>query len=167
MLQSKGGRDAKAAAKNIDKGIETQPEPAPAGISPDFVSSVGRGMLVTGKVISPGKLQIFGCVPGEIHAGQLVVCDGGSIDGTIIAPDAVIQGAFKSTIYGNTVKPQNSAVVEGEIFYRWLTIEEDAQFEGVSRRLDRPVVAPPVGETDEPTVAAPAVQADPIFEPAA
>jgi cytoskeletal protein CcmA (bactofilin family) len=105
--------------------------------------------------------------PGEIHAGQLVVCDGGSIDGTIIAPDAVIQGALKGTIYGNAVKLQNSAVVEGEIFNRWLTIEEDAQFEGVSRRLDRPVDAQPVGETDEPTVAAPAVQADPIFEPAA
>lgn len=162
FFQSKGVRDARSA-----KGIETQPEPTPAGVSPDLVSSVGRGMLVTGKVICPGILQIFGCVTGEIHAGQLVVCDGGSVDGTIIAQDAVIQGAFKGTIYGNTVKLQNSAVVEGEVFNRSLSIEQDAQFEGVSRRLDRPVEAPSIGDADEPTVAAPAVQADPIFEPVA
>ncbi len=163
FFQSKSGRDAKAAARSI----ETQAEPAPVGTLPDLVSSIGRGMLVTGKVICPGILQIFGSVTGEIHAGQLVVCDGGSVDGTIIAQEAVIQGAFKGTIYGNTVKLQNSAVVEGEVFNRSLSIEQDAQFEGVSRRLDRPVEAPSIGDADEPTVAAPAVQADPIFEPAA
>lgn len=162
FFQSKSGRDASAV-----KSIETQPEPAPVGQLPDLVSSVGRGMLVTGKVICPGVLQIFGCVTGEIHAAQLVVCDEGSVDGTIIAQEAVIQGTFKGTIYGNSVKLQNSAVVEGEIFNRSLTIEQDAQFEGVSRRLDRPVEPPSVGEVPaEPTVAAPAIQTDPIFDPA-
>ena len=80
FFQSKSGRDARAA-----NSIETHPEPAPVGQSPDLVSSVGRGMLVTGKVICPGILQIFGCVTGEIHAGQLVVCDEGSVDGEIAA----------------------------------------------------------------------------------
>lgn len=64
-------------------------------------------------------------------------------------------------------KLQNSAVVEGEIFNRSLTIELDAQFEGVLRRLDRLVEAPSVGEVPaEPTVASPAIQTDPIFDPA-
>lgn len=163
FFQSKNGRDARAA-----KTVEMQPEPMPVGASPEGVSSVGRGMLVTGKVICPGMLQIFGCVTGEIHAAHLVVCDEGSVDGTIIAQDAVIQGAFKGTIYGNSVKLQGSAVVEGEIFNRSLSIEQDAQFEGVSRRLDRPVEAPSIGELPgEPTIAAPAMQADPTFEPAA
>ncbi len=153
FFQSKNGRDARAA-----KTVEMQPEPMPVGASPEGVSSVGRGMLVTGKVICPGMLQIFGCVTGEIHAAHLVV----------IAQDAVIQGAFKGTIYGNSVKLQGSAVVEGEIFNRSLSIEQDAQFEGVSRRLDRPVEAPSIGELPgEPTIAAPAMQADPTFEPAA
>ena len=98
FFQSKGTRDARAA-----KSIKIQPEPLPVGASPEAVSSVGRGMLVTGKVICPGMLQIFGCVTGEIHAAQLVVCDEGSVDGTIISREAVIQGAFKGTIYGNSV----------------------------------------------------------------
>jgi hypothetical protein len=33
-------------------------------------------------------------------------------------------------------------VVEGEIYSKSLTIEHEAQFEGVSRRLDKPVDAP-------------------------
>jgi len=47
-------------------------------------------MLVTCKVICPGILQIVGCVTGEIHAAHLVACDEGSLDGTIIAQEAVI-----------------------------------------------------------------------------
>lgn len=161
FFQSRGGRDASAA-----KDIELPIEPAPVGASPDLVSSVGRGMLVTGNVICPGILQIFGCVVGEIQAANIVVCDGGRVEGTIIAQETVIQGTFKGTIYGNTVKLQHNAVVEGEIFNRSLSIEQDAQFEGVSRRLDRPVDPPSVGEApEEATVAAPAMQAE-IFEPA-
>jgi cytoskeletal protein CcmA (bactofilin family) len=162
FFQSKGARDARTA-----RDVEVPLEPTPVGVSPDLVSSVGRGMLVTGNVICPGILQIFGSVTGEIQAASLVICDGGRVDGTIIAQDAVIQGTFKGTIYGNSVKLQHNAVVEGEIFNRSLSIDQDAQFEGVSRRLDRPVDPPPVGEVpEETTVAAPAMQADPIFEPA-
>ncbi len=54
----------------------------------------------------------------------------------------MIHGDFKDTIHGNTVKLQNSAVVDGEIFNRSLSIEQNAQCEGVSRRLDQPVEAP-------------------------
>jgi cytoskeletal protein CcmA (bactofilin family) len=162
FFQSKGARDARTV-----RDVEVPLEPAPVGASPDLVSSVGRGMLVTGNVICPGILQIFGSVTGEIQAASLVVCDGGRVDGTIIAQDAAIQGTFKGTIYGNSVKLQHNAVVEGEIYNRSLSIDQDAQFEGVSRRLDRPVDPPPVGEVpEETTVAAPAMQADPIFEPA-
>jgi len=159
--QSRGGRDARAA-----KDIETRPEPAPGLASPDLVSSFGRGMVVTGKVICPGTLQIFGCVTGEIHAGHLIVCEGARVEGTIVAQEAVIQGAFKGTVYGNNVRLQNTAVVDGEIFNRSLSIEQDAQFEGVSRRLDRPVDPPSNDEPPaEPAIAAPGVQADSIFEP--
>ncbi|MGN6572274.1 MAG: hypothetical protein ACTHLO_12755 [Pseudolabrys sp.] len=40
------------------------------------------------------------------------------------------------------MKLQGTAVVDGEIYNRSLTIEQNAQFEGVARRLDRPVDAP-------------------------
>ena len=44
-------------------------------------------------------------------------------------------------------------MVEGEIFNKSLTIEQDALFEGMSRRLERPVEAP---STDKINGAAPA-----------
>jgi cytoskeletal protein CcmA (bactofilin family) len=49
---------------------------------------------------------------------------------------------FKGVIHSNSVKLQGTAVVEGEIYSKSLTIEHQAQFEGVSRRLDKPVDAP-------------------------
>jgi cytoskeletal protein CcmA (bactofilin family) len=108
----------------------------------DVLSTFGPGMVITGNIVCAGGLQIFGRVSGEIHAAQLVICEGAKVEGKIVAQDAVIQGEFKGTIHGNTVKLQGTAVVDGEIYNRALTIEQNAQFEGVARRLDRPVDAP-------------------------
>ena len=46
------------------------------------------------------------------------------------------------TIHVNSVKLQATAVVDGEIFKQSLVIEQNAQFEGVSRRLEKAVDAP-------------------------
>lgn len=108
----------------------------------DVLSTFGPGMVITGNIVCAGGLQIFGRVSGEIHTAQLVICEGAKVEGKIVAQDTVIQGEFKGTIHGNTVKLQGTAVVDGEIYNRALTIEQNAQFEGVARRLDRPVDAP-------------------------
>ena len=125
---------------------EAKPAPAPAPAAApaksDMVSTFGHGMVITGNIVSAGGLQIYGQVSGEIHASQLTICEGAKVEGKVIAQDAVIHGHFKGTIHGNTVKLQSSAVVDGEIFNRSLTIEQNAQFEGVSRRLEQPVEAP-------------------------
>jgi len=131
---SKNERDTKLATTTAK--IE-----APKPVSND-VSTIGAGMQVTGDIICSGALQIFGRVTGDIHASQLAVREGAQVQGKIIAPDAVIEGAFHGSIHANTVKLQKSAVVEGEIFNKSLAIEGDARFEGVSRRLERAVEAP-------------------------
>jgi cytoskeletal protein CcmA (bactofilin family) len=136
--QPKAARDLKPA----NEPKIAAPAPAPAAPRTDVVSTFGPGMVITGNVVCAGTLQIFGRVNGEIHAAQLVVCEGAKVDGKIVAQDTVISGEFKGTVHGNTVKLQSSAVVEGEIYNRSLSIEQNAQFEGVSRRLDRPVDAP-------------------------
>jgi cytoskeletal protein CcmA (bactofilin family) len=87
-------------------------------------------------------MQVFGRILGDIHAARLVICEGAYVDGKIVAQEAVIDGTFKGTIHGNSVKLQATAVVEGEIYNKSLTIEQNAQFEGVARRLDRAVDAP-------------------------
>jgi cytoskeletal protein CcmA (bactofilin family) len=114
---------------------------APSG-KPEIVSTLGHGMLVTGNIVCTGAMHIFGRVVGDIHASQLVICEGAKVEGKIVAPDLVVQGEFKGTISGNNIKLQSTAVVDGEIFNKSLTIEQNALFEGVARRLDKPVAAP-------------------------
>ena len=87
-------------------------------------------------------MQIHGRVIGDIHAARLMISKGAVVEGKVTAQEAVIDGTFKGTIYGNSVKLQATAVVDGEIFKQSLVIEQNAQFEGVSRRLETPVEAP-------------------------
>jgi cytoskeletal protein CcmA (bactofilin family) len=108
----------------------------------EMVSTLGHGMLITGNIVCEGSVQIYGRVVGDIHASQLVICPGARVEGKVIAPETIIQGTFNGTIHGNSVKLQSTASVEGEIFNKSLTIEENAQFEGVARRLDKAVAAP-------------------------
>ena len=133
---SKSQRDT---APSLD--VEPRVNGGPAA-SPEILSTFGNGMTITGNVVCPGALQIFGRVNGEIQASHLVICEGAKVEGKITAQETVIQGTFNGTIHGNSVKLQGKAQVDGEIFNKSLTIEPNVQFEGVSRRLDRTVEAP-------------------------
>lgn len=137
---SKGERDNKTV--NPTDGQARFNAGAPGTSSPDAVSALGRGMLVTGNIVCAGSVQIFGRVVGDIHASHLVICEGAQVEGNVTAQEAVIQGEFRGTIHANNVKLQSTAMVDGEILKQSLTIEPNAQFEGVSRRLEKPVEAP-------------------------
>lgn len=135
--------------ENDQKSNRTAGEPAfdvgvPSGrsSSPETVSSLGRGMMVTGNITCDGSLQILGRVVGDIHATSLTIGEGANVDGNVVAQEMIIHGSFKGTVHANTVKLQNRAVVDGEIFNKSLMIEPNAQFEGVSRRLEKAVEAP-------------------------
>lgn len=130
----------------------TAPEPridtgATAAKAQDMVSTIGSGMLITGNIVSTGAVQIFGRVTGDIHAARLIVCEGAHVEGKVMAQEAVIDGVFKGTIHANSVKLQATAKVDGEVYNKSLTIEQDAQFEGVARRLDRAIDAPSAAQT--------------------
>lgn len=136
--QSKGERDMKNAKQPAGEprlNVEAAP-------GKDVVSVLGQGMLVTGNIVCAGTVQIFGRVIGDIHASQLMICEGAKVEGKIIAPETTIQGTFSGTINANNVKLQSTAVVDGEIFNKSLTIEQNALFEGVARRIDKPVSPP-------------------------
>jgi cytoskeletal protein CcmA (bactofilin family) len=126
---------------------------APSKPVPEVVSTLGPGMLITGNVLCTGAVQIYGRIIGDIHASRLVICEGAHVEGTVVAQEAVIDGTFKGTIHGNAVKLQATAVVEGEIYNKSLTIEQSAQFEGVARRLDKAVEMPSVTQVKAKTEA--------------
>lgn len=100
----------------------------------DQTSSISAGMTVVGKISGEGAVKINGKVEGEIHAVNVVVSDGATVIGDINAQELTIGGRFKGNIHAARVTLKSTAIVEGEIFHQSLAIEENAKFEGVSRR---------------------------------
>jgi cytoskeletal protein CcmA (bactofilin family) len=138
---TRGERNVKAAEPVV-------PESRPVAATParvaerEIVSTFGAGLLITGNIVSTGGVQVFGRVDGDIHAVHLVIGKGAVVDGNVRAQDVIVDGTFKGTIHGNTVKLQATAAVEGEVYNRSLAIDQNANFEGVARRLAQPVEAP-------------------------
>lgn len=104
--------------------------------SPDEISSISSGITIVGKIAGEGTVKVFGRIEGELHASTVVVSDGASVEGDLVADDLTIGGRVKGTIRANRVKLNSTAIVEGDIFHRSLAIEENARFEGSSRRED-------------------------------
>jgi len=136
---SKGERNVKPAETAAP---EVKPAVPVRAAEREIVSTLGSGLLITGNIVSTGGVQVFGRVAGDIHAANLVIGKGANVDGNVRAQDVVIDGTFKGTIHGNVVKLQSTAAVEGEIYNRSLAIDQNANFEGVARRLSEPVDAP-------------------------
>jgi cytoskeletal protein CcmA (bactofilin family) len=113
--------------------------PPPA---PETPSSISSGLSIVGKIVGQGKLAIFGHVEGEVHASTVQIGDGAQIEGNIIAEELTIGGRVQGMIRANRVKLNSTAVVKGDIYHRSLAIEENAQFEGMSRRQENAVDIP-------------------------
>ena len=113
---------------------------APA--APEATSSISSGLSIVGKIVGQGRLAIFGHVEGEVHASTVQIGDGAQVEGNIVAEELTIGGRVKGTIHANRVKLNNTAVVEGDIHHRSLAIEENAQFEGMSKRQEKPIETP-------------------------
>lgn len=157
---AKGERPVKPAETATP---DVKPVAPPRTAQPEIVSTLGPGLLITGNIVSTGGVQVFGRVVGDIHAAHLVVGKGANIEGNVRAQDVVIDGTFKGTVHGNIVKLQSTAAVDGEIYNRSLAIDQNANFEGVARRLTQAVEAP----TQDQLVTKPAMPALVPEQPAA
>ena len=114
------------------------------------VSSISSGLSIVGKIVGRGSLTIFGHVEGELHASTIVIAEGAQIEGDVVAEELTIGGSVKGTIHANRVKLNGTAVVEGDIFHRTLAIEENARFEGMSRRQENDIDTPSRVQTSRP-----------------
>jgi cytoskeletal protein CcmA (bactofilin family) len=108
--------------------------PAAEPQSGNEVSSISAGMTLTGKITGSGTVKILGCVQGELQASTVLIAEGAEVEGDVVAEDLTVGGRVKGTIRANRVRL--NANVEGDIFHRSLAIEENARFEGSSRRDD-------------------------------
>ena len=119
----------------------TKPTPRAAAerATADPVSTIGRGVTVVGKIVGEGTVHVLGQVEGEVRALTVLIGDGATVDGDLVAEELTIGGMVKGTIHANRVRLNSSAVVEGDIFHQSLSIEENARFEGSSKRADSAV----------------------------
>jgi cytoskeletal protein CcmA (bactofilin family) len=106
------------------------------------ISTISAAMTIIGKISGSGTMQIFGRVEGELHASTLLISDGAEVEGNIVAEELTVGGRVKGTIHASRVKLNSTANVDGDIFHRSLAIEENARFEGTSRRDDSMKDAP-------------------------
>jgi cytoskeletal protein CcmA (bactofilin family) len=151
-FRSKAPEPDKNTAANADElmGRTVQPsrtvveqvasEPTTTKSGPD--SRIGSGMSIVGKIECNGPAQVFGRIEGELRASDLLVGDGATIDGSVIAQNVTVCGRIKGTIRAVRVKLQNGGAVEGDIFHRSLSIDENSLFEGSSRRVENPTEIP-------------------------
>src|SRR5262249_31793516 len=93
-------------------------------------------------IIGHGAVTIFGHVEGELRASTVVIAEGAQMEGDVVAEELTIGGHVKGTLHANRVKLNGTAVVEGDIFHRTLAIEENARFEGMSRRNENTTDTP-------------------------
>jgi cytoskeletal protein CcmA (bactofilin family) len=108
----------------------------------ETISTLGPGMSIVGKIDCQGTLQIFGRIEGELRATKVLIGSGAQFDGNVIAEGVTIDGRLTGTIHATRVSLQSNAVVDGDIFHRVLSIDENARFEGSSRRVENPTDAP-------------------------
>lgn len=105
------------------------------------LSIVARDLTIAGDLQAEGIIRIEGRVVGNVHAGdQVLLCDGGIIEGDVVARTAVIGGRVHGCIAGEErVELQATAVVHGDIATRRLLVQEGGRVNGaVKMEGDKP-----------------------------
>src|SRR5262249_36223877 len=153
MFKSKASDKDQSGAINVaevmQRAVQAQefvkpPSPSEPTAGTVTRSCIGSGMSIVGNIECNGPAQVFGQIKGELRASDLLIGDGAQIEGTVIAQNVTVCGCVKGTIRAVRVKLQNSGAVEGDIFHRSLSIDENSQFEGSSRRVENPTDLPSV-----------------------
>jgi cytoskeletal protein CcmA (bactofilin family) len=111
-------------------------------------SCIGSGMSIVGNIECNGLAQVFGRIEGELRASDLLISSGAQVEGSIIAQDVTVCGRVKGTIRGVRVKLKDGGAVEGDIVHRSLSIDENSQFEGSSRRVENPTEPSGIADKD-------------------
>jgi cytoskeletal protein CcmA (bactofilin family) len=118
----------------LQRSASTAATPGPS----KTISSIGSEMTVVGKLICKDLIKVYGLVEGELYASNALIADGARIEGEIVAEELTVAGRVNGDIHALRVKLKGTAVVDGDIFHRLLSIHENARFEGCSRPEDAP-----------------------------
>jgi cytoskeletal protein CcmA (bactofilin family) len=121
--------DAKSSARA--KPVRTGPSGVPSLISGD--------MVIRGEIRSEGEVQFDGEIEGDIYAKGLVVGEGATVRGEIIAEKVKVAGTVEGRVRATRVELTASSMVKGDVIHTALMIEAGARFEGSCRHSDDPM----------------------------
>ncbi len=94
----------------------------PSIISPD--------LKIVGDLKCTGDIQIDGAIEGLVKGGLIIIGEGATVDGSIVAETVRIFGTVNGQIRAKTVHLDKTGKVIGDIAHEILTIEAGAYFEG-------------------------------------
>ena len=114
-------------------------------------SVIDAWLTMMGNLQSEGDIQVDGRVEGQVRCRQLIIGKDASVIGDVVAEEVVVRGKVKGVVRANSVRLQETARVESEVFFfKTLAIEDGASFEGQIRRAAEPVQI--ANTTDESAV---------------
>ena len=107
-----------------------------AGKASGETSAISADLKVVGNLESAGDIQVDGTVVGDINSRSLTVGEGAHAEGSITAEKVRICGKLSGQVTAASVSIAATAVMNGDITYQVLSIEEGASLEGRCHRVD-------------------------------
>jgi cytoskeletal protein CcmA (bactofilin family) len=101
-------------------------------------SVIDAWLNINGNLQSEGDVRVDGHICGDIRCAHLVFGREATVVGHIVAEEAVVRGRVKGTIRANRVVLQDTACVESDIFHKVLSVDEGAEFDGLSCHRNDP-----------------------------
>src|SRR5262249_14116506 len=106
---------------------------------PLSISTIGEDLTITGNVTSKGALHLDGQVQGDVRCVALVLGENAMLEGSVVAEDVLIRGRLIGLVRALTVTLQSKSHVEGNLFHKSLSVEQDTHFEGESCPSEDPL----------------------------
>ena len=98
-------------------------------------SILASSFSLKGSISCKGELQIDGRVNGNINGEKVILGPDSSMDGTLAADEIIISGKFKGKIKGKSIRLETGALVDAEITYEVLAIEDGSSVNGIVKKL--------------------------------
>lgn len=118
-------------AVSTSNGRKAKQNPKGSG-SGTTLSVIGAGMRLEGLITSSGSVRIEGTVVGDIRSeSQVLVAEGGRVEGDIHAPEVIANGEVKGSILASDrAELHPSSVVTGSIATKRLAVQEGSRISG-------------------------------------
>jgi len=115
---------------------------------------IGAGVKIVGDVQAPEGVHLLGVVEGDLNAGEVLIGETGSVNGSLTARSADIFGEVsKQAEVTESIILRSTARLTGNLRYRSIQIEAGAKLDCTMRLIETP--AAPKSSSGSPGAAPP------------